>query len=152
MPPIPASVREENRSLARGESSAALHRRLTAVDPEDARLIRPSDRARILRALNVFVATGRSLAAWQAQPAAPVVDPNTVERLILDLDRASLHRRIKERAQTMIAGGALTEVAARCAEVRRLCAAPIVVASDTGDERSIAAVFERPRTPNLEEA
>ena len=74
IPPIPAEVRE--RILARERRATAreaLHARLAAIDPEDAARIRPSDRARIVRALEVFEATGRSLAAWQrAAPATPL--------------------------------------------------------------------------------
>lgn len=115
IPPIPPEVREQNRTVAEGLESAALHNRLAEIDPDDARRIRPSDRSRILRALDVFVATGRSLADWQANPAAPVLDPQTVERLILDPEREVLHRRIKERAGAMIAAGAIDEAKALAA-------------------------------------
>src|SRR5947209_3762174 len=64
VPPVPAEVRNHIREESSGETAEALHRRLAALDPEDARRIRPSDRARIVRALEVFEATGRSLAAW----------------------------------------------------------------------------------------
>src|SRR5262249_32800412 len=61
VPAIEAEVRNRLAEESAGESSEVLHRRLAAVDPEDASRIRPSDRARIVRALEVFEATGRSL-------------------------------------------------------------------------------------------
>lgn len=116
VPPIPAEVREEVQRLAEGETSAGLHRRLAEVDPDDARRIRPSDRARILRALEVFTATGRSLASWLEQPARPLLDVSAIDRFVLDPERADLHRRIAERAETMIGDGAIAEVEALLAQ------------------------------------
>lgn len=112
VPPIPAEIRQEILSQAEGEASEALHRRLAETDPEDAALIRPSDRSRILRALEVFAATGRSLAAWRACPSAPILDPATAERLVLDPERALLHERIAVRAEAMIRHGAIDEAEA----------------------------------------
>ena len=89
-----------------------LHRRLAAVDPEDAARIRPTDRARIVRALEVFEATGRALAAWRERPAKPLIDPAEAERMVLDVDRKLLHERIAARVSQMIAGGALAEAKA----------------------------------------
>ena len=67
------------------------------------RRIRPSDRARIVRALEVFEATGRSLAAWRnAGKAADRCRGD--ERMVLDVDRKLLHQRIAERASRMVAG------------------------------------------------
>ena len=85
-------------------------------DPEDAASIRMNDRARILRALEVFTATGRSLAEWRRVAAAPpLVDPSTAKRIVLAPDRAELHRRIAARAERMLEEGALAEVAALAA-------------------------------------
>jgi tRNA dimethylallyltransferase len=112
VPPVPAEVRTEVLAGAEGEASEILHRRLAEVDPEDAAEIRPSDRSRILRALEVFEATGRSLAAWQARPAKPILDPATAERVVLDPERAVLHERIARRAEAMIHQGAVEEVRA----------------------------------------
>ena len=109
VPPIPADVRQDVLSRAEGEGSETLHRRLAEIDPEDAAEIRPSDRSRILRAIEVFEATGRSLAAWRARPATPILDPGTAERFVLDPDRAVLHERIAKRAEAMIHQGAIEE-------------------------------------------
>ncbi len=112
VPPIPAEVRQQVLATTEGEASETLHRRLAEADPEDAAGIRPSDRSRILRAMEVFEATGRSLAAWRARPATPILDPAKAERLILDPDRAILHERIARRAEAMIHHGAIEEARA----------------------------------------
>jgi len=112
IPAVPAEVRNRVLEESAGQAGEALHRRLTALDPEDARRIRPSDRARIVRALEVFEATGRSLAAWQERPARPLIDAAETQRMVLDVDRKLLHQRIAERASRMVAEGALAEARA----------------------------------------
>jgi tRNA dimethylallyltransferase len=112
IPPVSDDVRREVRALAEGKTSEALHRRLAAIDPQGGCRIRPSDRSRILRALEVFSATGRSLAEWRQQAAAPVLDMSAVARFVLDPDRSLLYGRIDARAEAMIAEGAITEVEA----------------------------------------
>ena len=110
VPPIPVEVREKLRSEAEGLTTEELHRRLS---PDDARQVRPSDRVRVIRALEVFEATGRSLVRWQeAEPLAPLIDPGRAHRIVLAVDRAKLHERIGKRAEAMVSGGGLAEVAA----------------------------------------
>jgi tRNA dimethylallyltransferase len=117
IPPVPVEVRNRVLEDSTGEAADVLHRRLAAVDPEDAHRIRPSDRARILRALEVFEATGRSLAAWQERPVKPLIDPAEADRLMVEVDRKVLHERISARIAHMIADGALAEARA-IAELR----------------------------------
>jgi tRNA dimethylallyltransferase len=110
VPPIPAEVRDRVRAEAAGLSAEELHTRLRGVSPDDARIVRPSDRTRILRALDVFEATGRSLIRWQeAEPLPPLLDPKKTERMVLSVDRAVLHERIGARAEQMVHGGGLAE-------------------------------------------
>ena len=116
VPAISAEVRAALREAAEGVATPALHARLASVDPEDAAAIRVSDRARILRALEVFTATGRSLTEWRRGVSAPpLVDPSTAKRIVLAPDRAELHRRIAARAERMLEEGAFAEVAALAA-------------------------------------
>jgi tRNA dimethylallyltransferase len=113
VPPIPDEVRERLRAEAEGLSAEELHARLAASAPDDARAIRPSDRGRIVRALEVFEATGRSLARWQeAEPLPPLIDPARTRRIVLTSDRAVLHERIGARAEEMVLGGGLAEAEA----------------------------------------
>ncbi len=113
VPAIPADLRAAISDESEGVETPALHARLASVDAEDAAALRVSDRARILRAFEVFTATGRSLAEWRRDAAAPpLVDPATAERMVLDPDRAALHARIAVRAGRMLEEGALAEVEA----------------------------------------
>ena len=113
VPPIPDEVRDRLRIEVEGLSSKELHARLASVAPDDARAVRPSDRARIVRALEVFEATGRSLARWQeAEPLPPLIDPDNIRRMVLTCERTVLHGRIGARAEEMVRGGGLAEAAA----------------------------------------
>ena len=71
IPEIPADVREAARALLEEIGVEQLHARLMVRDPMTASKLRPSDPQRVLRAYEVFEATGRPLARWQSAPAAP---------------------------------------------------------------------------------
>jgi tRNA dimethylallyltransferase len=110
IPPVPAEVRASTRGQAEGVATEALHARLAALDPRTASRLRPSDRQRIVRALEVFAATGRSLAEWQKRPGVPLLQPEEVSAVFLSVDRLELRARIDARFDAMLANGALDEV------------------------------------------
>jgi len=112
IPPVPHAIRERWRERAAHSSPEALHEELSQRDPEIAERLPPSDGQRILRALEVLEATGRSLAAWQGARSTPLVDPAKARRLVLAPPRDLLRARIETRFHQMMAGGALNEVAA----------------------------------------
>lgn len=108
VPPIPAEIRTRWESHA--EDPAVLHRLLADRSPAEAARVRPSDRTRVLRALEVIEATGRTLPEWQAENAPPpLLAAGEVDRIAIDPPRADLHRRIDERFVRMIAEGAVEE-------------------------------------------
>jgi tRNA dimethylallyltransferase len=112
IPPVPEAVRAEVRSKAEGRVTPELHDELAAHDPETAARLNPSDRQRILRALEVVAATGRPLVSFLGARAAPTLAPGEWAGLYLAPDRAELGQRIDARFDTMLAQGALDEVAA----------------------------------------
>lgn len=110
VPPIPAEVRERWRQWAAGAATGELHARLAIADRSEADRVRPTDRARILRALEVLEATGRPLAAWQGEAARPVLAPDmAVERIVLDRPRGEIYARIEARLDWMAANGGIEE-------------------------------------------
>ncbi|MDA0710371.1 MAG: tRNA (adenosine(37)-N6)-dimethylallyltransferase MiaA, partial [bacterium] len=68
MPEIPNEIRAALQSASLHDLASA-YAQLKAVDPEWAAKIQPSDRQRIVRGLEVFEATGKTLTYLQAQPA-----------------------------------------------------------------------------------
>jgi tRNA dimethylallyltransferase len=112
VPPVPADVRAAVRARLAAEGVAPLYAELGARDPATARRLMPGDRARITRALEVILATGRSLAEWHAHGMKPALEPERAIKIFLAVDRAELYRRIDARFEAMLASGALEEVRA----------------------------------------
>lgn len=112
IPPIPDEVRSRWRQALREQGSIALHGELARRAPDHARLLRPSDSQRIVRALEVLEATGRSLIDWQRSAAAGagLLAEAEVARCVLVPDRKVLHDRINRRFAAMVEQGALEEV------------------------------------------
>jgi tRNA dimethylallyltransferase len=77
--------------------------------------LKPADRMRIARALEVLEATGRSLADWHRDGMPAILDPDGALKIFLDVERAELQRRIDTRFDAMLAAGALDEVRALAA-------------------------------------
>jgi tRNA dimethylallyltransferase len=118
MPPVPEAVRTKIRGEAEGVAAADLHARLAGRDPATAARLRPSDRQRIIRAVEVFEATGRPLVDWQASPGKPLIAPDETMAVFLSVERAELRARIDTRFDKMLAEGALEE--ARAFAARKL--------------------------------
>jgi tRNA dimethylallyltransferase len=88
----------------------ALHRWLTRIDPESARRIQPRDRKRLVRALEVYLLTGRPLTSHFAATASPIADYDVLT-LGLDLPRPRLWERVAHRVDQQLADGVVQEVA-----------------------------------------
>ena len=112
IPKVPEEIRAAVRARAEGRSAAALHAELAACDPASAERLRPTDPQRILRALEVFTATGQSLAAFQGLKQSPLLDPKFCRAIFLAPNREALRNAIDQRFETMLAEGALSEVEA----------------------------------------
>ncbi len=110
VPPIPAKIREEVRARLLSDGVAALHTELKWRDPAAAARLMPGDRARITRALEVVLATGRSLLDWHETNKPAGLDPARAAKIFLMPERDELLRRIDARFDAMMAAGALEEV------------------------------------------
>lgn len=110
VPAIPAEIRHRLRAerLDTGELFARLRER----DPTMAARLRPTDRQRILRALEVVEATGHSLAMFQARTRPPFRLGGPLLGIALVPPRALLRERIARRFARMLEEGALEEVRA----------------------------------------
>jgi len=108
VPAIDPAVREAVRALP----VAAAYAALTQEDPERAAQLAPADSTRITRALEVVQSTGCSLSHWQAATAGGIGNTVQLYPAILLPDRETLYQRCDARFAAMLAGSALTEVAA----------------------------------------
>jgi tRNA dimethylallyltransferase len=109
-PPADPKERERLRAVERQEGPAALYAMLQARDPQGAARIEPADSSRVMRALEVVEASGRSLFSfpWPRTPRG------TYRFLLIALtrERAELYRRIDARVRAMFSAGLLEEVKA----------------------------------------
>jgi len=110
VPAIPAEVRDGVRARLEREGVEALHAALARVDPAAAERLKPRDRTRIARALEVVEATGRPLADWHRDSQPPLLPQGSCIALFLAPDRDALYARIDARFDAMLRAGAVAEV------------------------------------------
>jgi tRNA dimethylallyltransferase len=113
--PIPA-VSQEVRAAVRAEvaASAEPHALLAEADPELAAVIRPSDRQRIARGIEVARGTGKPLSLWHKEPPEPLI-AGPLARIVLAPERDWLRARCDVRFEAMVAAGAIEEARALAA-------------------------------------
>jgi tRNA dimethylallyltransferase len=115
IPPVPEGIRAAVRAAAQGHPAQHMHAMLAARDPLTAARLRPADSQRVLRALEVFEATGRPLAAFHDRRLPPLLAPGSWTGVFLAPDRATLYPRIDARFDRMMDEGAVEEVMALAA-------------------------------------
>ncbi len=115
VPAIPAEIRENVRDRLARDGVSPLYAELTARDPLTAARLMPLDRSRIARALEVVLATGRSISDWHGENSAPLLPAERAMKIFMTVERAALVSRIETRFAAMIEAGALDEVRALAA-------------------------------------
>ncbi len=110
IPPVPPAARTQAEVLFHSEGEAATRARLASADPVSEARIAPGDRTRLIRALEVWLATGESLTHWHAQ-TRPALAPGSWRTVAIEPDRAALYGRCDMRLGAMVEAGALEEVA-----------------------------------------
>ncbi|MDH2382462.1 tRNA (adenosine(37)-N6)-dimethylallyltransferase MiaA [Bradyrhizobium sp. CER78] len=110
VPPIPSDVRDAVRARLEQHGVQALHAELAQRDPVSAERLKPRDRTRIARALEVVEATGRPLPDWHRDGLPPLLPQGEFHALFLAPDREKLYARIDARFGAMLDAGALDEV------------------------------------------
>ena len=110
VPDIPEDIRGRWRAEAAARDSTELHAILRGRDPAMAARLMPSDPQRIVRALEVLEATGRSLFDWQLVAGDALLSPSEAELLCVSPPRETLYARCDTRLDAMLEAGALEEV------------------------------------------
>ena len=104
LPPSSGKLRERLNQLSENE----LFIRLRDLDPKTSRTIDARNKRRLVRALEIYLLTGRP-ASEQRTWSSPAAEPAGI---FLLRDRADLYRRINERVEMMFAHGVVDEVRA----------------------------------------
>ncbi|MBW9071496.1 tRNA (adenosine(37)-N6)-dimethylallyltransferase MiaA [Agrobacterium deltaense] len=112
MPAIPDDIRDGLRARLIEKGAAALHAELARHDPAMADMLQPGDGQRIVRALEVLNATGKSIRDFQRASGPMIVDPDRAQKFVVLPERPVLHDRINRRFEMMMDSGAVEEVEA----------------------------------------
>ncbi|PCK80138.1 tRNA (adenosine(37)-N6)-dimethylallyltransferase MiaA [Rhizobium sophoriradicis] len=110
MPAIPEALREELRTRLLEEGPDKLYAELDAIDPAMSANLNSQDGQRIVRALEVIKATGRSIADFHGRSGPVLIDAEKARKIVVLPDRAVLHQRINGRFEKMLQQGAEDEV------------------------------------------
>ena len=109
--PYPSTGRrEELEALADGEGIEAVLCKLREVDPESAARLHPSDRKRIIRAMEVYLETGETITAHNEKTKAIPDRYNPIWFALEDENRQDLYDRIDRRVDIMLEQGLLAEI------------------------------------------
>jgi len=112
LPAADAHIRARIEARAAAEGWPALHAELATRDPEAARRIRPNDRQRIQRALEVIELSGRPISEQQREDLRGATRAADLRIVLAPADRAALYERLAQRFHEMMRQGLLAETRA----------------------------------------
>jgi len=129
-------IRGQLRAQVEAEGLTELYQELIKVDPAAAERISPNDAKRIIRALEVYQLTGKSISSFQKQwktedrkqktedrrglAGTPVVPLDDWKIIGLRREKTEENKRINARVKKMIAAGLVGEVKSLLAEEKPL--------------------------------
>jgi len=103
------AARSEYNEIAERYGNEQLLEVLRKIDPEAAARIHPNNRLRVIRALEVFRQTGRTISAFQDEHGFTLKWCNSL-KIGINVERSELYERINARVDQMIAEGFVAEV------------------------------------------
>ena len=107
VPPSDATIRQRMEERLNREGNESLFTELQSVDPTSATKLDPTKTQRVIRALEVYMASGRPLSAYHRVLCIP---PYRYDVRVLVRDRAILYERINKRVDLMLEMGLVDEV------------------------------------------
>lgn len=105
---VDPQLRSELQAAYQRDGGTALYTQLQAVDPQTARGLVPADRKKIIRAMEVYLRTGKPLSAHHALDQARPVKENALVLVLTDV-RERLYVRIDRRVDEMLQQGLVQE-------------------------------------------
>jgi len=112
LPQSEQKIREALKSALDIEGIEALHGQLAEVDPLTANRLHTTDTQRILRALEVFMVSGKPLSTWHKEQQLDALPNPLLSLALAPKERSVLHQRIAKRFEIMLGEGFLEEVKA----------------------------------------
>lgn len=106
--PSDESIRKELEKRAALEGNENLHDELQRIDPRSAEKIHPNNIRRVIRALEVYHLTGKTISEYQDKQDPELIYDTAL--IGLTMERESLYKRINTRVDLMIEEGLLSEV------------------------------------------
>ena len=103
------AIRARLQAEAEEQGSAALYARLQKIDPAYAEKLHPNNLPRVIRALELYEATGRRMSEQQRAALAAEPPYRALCICLTCRDRAELYRRIDRRVDSMLQNGVLEE-------------------------------------------
>ncbi len=116
IPPVPDDVRRRGNDLRETLGAAGFVEILQKSDPGSLARLDANNPMRLQRAWEVLAATGKGLAAWQADASPPLLPITACNTYVINVETSVLDARISRRFDQMLAQGAMEEV--RAAVVR----------------------------------
>jgi len=110
LPDVPAEIREQVRALYSEHGLTRLQTEVQLRDPEHFARVDKQNPQRLMRALEICLATGRTYSEFRA--GNPVTRPFVSIKLCLDIPREELYARIDARVDRMMEAGLLEEARA----------------------------------------
>jgi len=115
--PIPSTGRrEELEKIAAEQGIAAVIGMLRKVDPESAERLHPADQKRIIRAMEVYLETGKTITQHNLETQQIPDRYHPVWFALEDAQRATLYARIDRRVEVMLEQGLIAEIESLLAE------------------------------------
>ncbi|WP_310170238.1 tRNA (adenosine(37)-N6)-dimethylallyltransferase MiaA [Neobacillus niacini] len=93
---------------AKNEGAEVLHQELTEIDPGSAAQIHPNNVRRVIRALEIYHRTGKTMSDVQSEQQPDLLYETAL--IGLTMDREKLYERINQRVDLMMEEGLLSEV------------------------------------------
>ena len=103
------TIRARLQAQAEAEGGAVLYAKLQAVDPDYAAQVHPNNLPRVIRALELFEATGRKMSEERVNARAAEPPYRALCLCLTCRDRAALYDRIGRRVDLMVENGVLDE-------------------------------------------
>ncbi|MBN8531109.1 MAG: tRNA (adenosine(37)-N6)-dimethylallyltransferase MiaA [Alphaproteobacteria bacterium] len=146
IPDIDPQVRQGISAEYDGQGEAVFRQALKAADPDWEARIKPGDRQRLIRGMEVWRGTGRALSSWQQEVVIPPYPPDTILALQVAVERERLYRNCDARVARMFEAGAVEEVRALSlppeAAVRKVIGVPQISAMLAGAVTRDEALYD----------